>query len=232
MPAAFRAAVFASAALAAGACSTPRDPFVEGRSGVTAGNWQIERAVDRITQAPVSSAFVTTRTVSNTFAAIPGPAALQLGCFKNAPIVRFSFPFKVGSTRNAQLGYAFDQQAGREPDARFVDGYKNVVIEDNAEVASFVAALAGAKSLYVRIRSLNAGRTSAEFAVEGAPEAIAAAYASCPAVNDPKARKPKVARAQAPSEVEPEDEPAPPEQRPPQTELEAAIHQIRGWFGR
>ena len=37
-----------------------------------------------------------------------------------------------------------------------------------------------ADGLYVRIRSLNTARTSAEFKVAGAPAAIAAAYAGCP----------------------------------------------------
>jgi hypothetical protein len=40
--------------------------------------------------------------------------------------------------------------------------------------------MATADVLYVRIRSLNSGRTSAEFHVAQAPAAIAAAYAGCP----------------------------------------------------
>lgn len=247
-PAVWLAVGLGAAALALAACAA-RDPLVEGKTGVVSGNWQIERAVDRITNAPMSSAFVLTRTVANSFIAFPPPAAMQLTCFKDQPIVRFTFPFKVGSTRNAQLGYAFDKSPGREPDVRFVEGSKNVVIEDTAEVARFAAELAGAATLYVRIRSLNAGRTSAEFAVAGAPPAIAAAYAECPLpkagdpkAKDPKAKdrkpKPKVARASAAGE-EAEDTPDLPAQdglggggTAWQSEEEAALRQLLGWFGR
>jgi hypothetical protein len=40
--------------------------------------------------------------------------------------------------------------------------------------------------LYMHIRALNALRTSAEFPVDGAPAAIAAAYAGCPLADDAK----------------------------------------------
>ena len=40
-------------------------------------------------------------------------------------------------------------------------------------MAQFVGELATSSVLYVRIRSLNAGRTAAEFKVDGAPAAIA-----------------------------------------------------------
>jgi hypothetical protein len=248
-PAALLAAGLGAAALSLSACAA-RDPLVDGRISRVAGNWQIERAVDRVTHAPVSSAFMHTSTVANSFIAFPPPAAMQLTCFKDEPIVRFTFPFKVGSTRNAQLGYAFDKSPGREPDVRVVEGAKNVVIEDTAEVARFAAELAGATTLYVRIRSLNAGRTSAEFAVAGAPAAIAAAYAQCPLPNagdpkprDPKAKdrqskKPKVARASAAGE-EAEDTSDSPAQSGLtggdtrwQSEEEAALRQLLGWFGR
>jgi hypothetical protein len=55
-----------------------------------------------------------------------------------------------------------------------------VVIEDRAEVAQFVSELATSSALYVRTRSLNASRTSAEFKVDGAAAAIDAAFAGCP----------------------------------------------------
>jgi hypothetical protein len=249
-PAASLAAGLGAVALALAACAA-RDPPVEAKTGVVAGSkWQIERAIDRITNARVSSALVQTRTVANSFIAFPPPAAMQLTCFKGGPIVRFTFPFKVGSTRNAQLGYAFDQNPGREPDVRFVEGAKNVVIEDPDEVARFASGLAGAATLYVRIRSLNVGRTSAEFEVAGAPAAIAAAYEECPLpkagdpkAKDPKAKdrkskKPKVARASAGGE-EAEDTPDSPAQyglsggdTAWQSEEEAALRQLLGWFGR
>jgi hypothetical protein len=47
-------------------------------------------------------------------------------------------------------------------------------------VAQFVNDLAGSRVLYVRIRSLNAGRTTAEFHLDGSAAAVQAAFASCP----------------------------------------------------
>jgi hypothetical protein len=181
----------ASAAVALCGCA-PRDPYISAPAQtVTAGQWQIERQTDRVTGAPLSSATLITRTVAHTAVAFPPPASLQLMCFKEQPIVRLAFQFKIGSTRNAVLGYVFDDQPGREPEARFVDGYHAVVIEDQAEVARFARALAAAKVLYVRVRSLNAGRSSAEFRVDGASVAIAAAYAGCPLPPDQPAPAPK-----------------------------------------
>lgn len=55
-----------------------------------------------------------------------------------------------------------------------------VLIEEPAEVATFVNELATSKSLYVRLRSMAAQRNSAEFNVEGAPAAIESALAGCP----------------------------------------------------
>jgi hypothetical protein len=175
-----------AACLALAACA--RDPVVAGVNAVSAGNWRIEQSKDRITDAAISSAVLMTRTVSHSTIAFPPPAQMQLGCFKGQPVVIFAFQFKVGSTRNAELGYRFDERPGHQPQARFVDDYIKVVIEEPAEVAGFVNELATAKSLYVLIRSLNAGRTSAEFRLEGAPEAIKAALGACP-VGQPLARR-------------------------------------------
>jgi hypothetical protein len=63
---------------------------------------------------------------------------------------------------------------------RFVDDYKTIVIEDKAEVAQFVNELATSNLLYVRVRSLNRGRSSAEFRLDGSPAAIAAGFSGCP----------------------------------------------------
>ena len=112
---------------------------------------------------------------------------MQLSCFKSQPVVIFAFQFKIGSTRNAEFGYRFDDRPGHQPRARFVDDYVKVIIEEPAEVAPFVNELATSRSLYVLIRSLNAGRTSAEFQLDGAPEAIKAALAGCP-VGQPATR--------------------------------------------
>jgi hypothetical protein len=165
-------------ALLLGACA--RDPLVSTSQAVPAGNWRIERQVDRVTGAPLSSALLTTRASSNSAVPFPHPAMLQLTCFKEQPLVRLSFEFKVGSNRNSMLGYRFDDKPGHEIEARFLQDFKTVVIEDKAEVARFVGELATSSVLYVRIRSLNAGRSTAEFRLDGAPAAIEAAFAGCP----------------------------------------------------
>lgn len=162
------------------ACAA-RDPLVSVSSTTTSGNWKIERQIDRVTGAPMPNAFLYTRNSSHSSVAFPQAARLQLSCFKDRqPIVEFSFLFKVGSTRNAMLGYRFDEKPGHEPEVRILQDHTTVVIEETAEVAQFVNELAMAKVLYLRIRSLDAGRATAEFQVEGAPAAIEAALASCP----------------------------------------------------
>jgi len=171
-------AVGLAPALFAAACAT-RDPAVTTANTASAGNWRIERQVDRITGAPLASALLVTRNASNSTVAFPQPAMLQLTCFDKRPLVRLSFNFKVGSNRNSRLGYRFDDKPGHEIDARFLDDYKTVVIEDRAEVERFASELASSGTLYVLIRSLNAGRSSAEFKLDGAPAAIEAGFAGC-----------------------------------------------------
>jgi hypothetical protein len=166
-------------ALLLGAC-VARDPTVSTANAVPSGNWKIERQVDRITGAPLSSAFLMTRTVSNSTVVFPQPAMLQLLCFKSQPTVRIAFPFKVGSVHNSEFGYRFDEKPGHEAVARFLAGYTTVIVDDKAEVAQFVSELATSNELYVRIRSLTAGRSTADFRLDGAPAAISAAYAGCP----------------------------------------------------
>jgi hypothetical protein len=157
------------------------DPYVSSAGAISHGNWRIERQLDRVSGRPISNAFVVSLfKVASSSVDFPGPAALSILCFKGDPIVRLSFGFKVGSTRNSVLGYQFDDTPGREVEARFLQDFRTVVIENQADVAQFVNGLAVAKKLYMRIRSLNAGRSSAEFDVEGASAAIAAAYADCP----------------------------------------------------
>jgi hypothetical protein len=168
----------AAAGLFLAACAA--DPYVGNTHTRTAGHWQIEQQTDRITGAPIASAEVTTFKVSNGGLIAPPAAGMQLLCFKAQPTVLFKFQFKIGSSRNAEMGYAFDNRPGRQPTIRVVEDYKSIVIEDPDEVRRFASELATANVLYIRIRALNALRTSAEFPVDGAPEAIAAAYASCP----------------------------------------------------
>jgi hypothetical protein len=61
-----------------------------------------------------------------------------------------------------------------------------VVIEDKPTVVQFIDEMKTSSGLYLRIRSLNAGRSSAEFKVDGATAAIDSALASCPAVMPPE----------------------------------------------
>ena len=57
----------------------------------------------------------------------------------------------------------------------------------------FLNELADAKTLYIRIRSLGFGRTTADFNVEGGAAAMAATTGRCPpAIQEPKPkRKPR-----------------------------------------
>lgn len=168
--------MFALSALAA--CVT-RDPYVTGPA-TRSGQWLIERTVDRVTGAPLSSATLSTTQVSYSAIVFPPPAGMQITCFKGDPLVQISFDFRVGSNRNSTLGYRFDDKPGREVEARFLANYKTVVIEDKDDVTQFIRELATSQVLYVRIRSLNAPRTSAEFRLDGAAKAIEDGLASCP----------------------------------------------------
>lgn len=125
---------------------------------------------------------------SNSVAAFPQNAIVQLSCFINRPIVSLRFEFKVGSDRNSFLGYRFDEKPGHETNARFLANAFTVVTDDDAEVAQFARDLAASNILFIRIRSFSAGRTTAEFKVDGGEAAIASAYATCP-VKQPEAQR-------------------------------------------
>jgi hypothetical protein len=161
-------------------CACARDPYVSQASTVPSGNWRIERQPDRVTGKPISSAFLVTSASSNAGVLYPQQASLQLSCFLAQPVIKFEFANKIGTNLNSFLGYRFDEKPGHEIGARFLVASSAVVIEDKAEVAQFVSELATSSLLYVRIRSLNAARTTAEFKVDGAPAAIEAAFAACP----------------------------------------------------
>jgi hypothetical protein len=167
-----------------GSCAA-RDPAVSSSDTAAAGNWKIERQIDRITGVPIASAMLSAPS-SHTAEAFPKRALMQLTCFNKAPLVRFAFEVKVGTTRNAVLGYRFDERPGHEINGRFLDDDRVAVIEDGAEVAQFIDELSTAQLLYLRIRSLSFGRTTAEFRPNGAPAAIAAAFANCPVATRPK----------------------------------------------
>lgn len=169
----------AGAALLLAGCT--HDALVEATTPVHFGEWRIDPKIDRVTGAPISSSFVMTNRVINSAIPFPPPARLQLACFKERAAVVIGFPFKIGSTRNAEVALRFDEKPGRVPRARIVNDFKTVIIDDPVEVKQLTGEMATSEVPYVRIRSLTAtGRTSAEFKVAGASPAIAAAYAVCP----------------------------------------------------
>ena len=118
----------AGAGLLLAACAG-RDPYVSGALG-SAGEWGTEKHTDRITGAPMSNSYLATRKVSYGAILIPPPARLQLMCFKDQPAVLVSFDFKIGSTRNAEVAYRFDEKPGHEPHVRIIDDHKAVLIDD------------------------------------------------------------------------------------------------------
>src|SRR5450759_1540287 len=138
-----RLAGAASAAMLLLAACT-HDPYVNATNTTPSGEWRIERQIDRVTGAPISSVLLMTSRVSNGNAVFAPPAQMQLACFKEHPVVVIAFAFKIGSTRNAELGYRFDDKPGHEPRVRVVEDYKRVVIDDPNEVARFAGELATA----------------------------------------------------------------------------------------
>lgn len=176
-------------ALSLGGCL--RDPYVSTARYQASGSWKVDRTHDRITNAPISSALTMTAEASNTNVAFTRPATMELLCFIDKPVVNFRFQFKVGTDYNSFIGYRFDEKPGHEIGGKFIANASSVAIEDPADVARFTSEMADSKVLYIRIRSFNAGRTTAEFKVDGAPAAIAAAYATCPVKAPPqKPQKP------------------------------------------
>ena len=135
----------AGAGLLVAACAG-RDPYVSGALG-SAGEWSTEKHTDRITDAPVSNSYLAARKVSYGTILIPPPARLHLMCFKDQPAVLISFDFKIGSTRNAEVAYRFDEMPGHEPHVRIVDDHKTVLIDDPREVAQFTSELATSENL-------------------------------------------------------------------------------------
>ena len=172
-----------------GACVT-RDPAVSVSNATTSGNWKIERQIDRITGTPLPSAQLMTANSSNSAVTNARPAGLQLTCFEQKPLVRISFEFKIGTDNNTILGYRFDDKPGHDNVAsRILGGHQVIVIEDRASVADFIRDMSGSRTLYVRIRSLNAGRSTAEFKLDGSDAAVKAAFADCPLSGEPAKRR-------------------------------------------
>lgn len=168
-----------------GACQT-RDPYVAAAKMKKSGDWRIETQVDRITSAATPNAIAITRNSSNSYAENPAPAELYLTCFDGKPVIRLAFDFKVGSDPNSVFGYRADDKAGRDNvNVRFLQQYRSVMIEDRAEVIRFAKEISGSRTVVVRIRSINAGRTIADFAIDGADAAIEAGFAGCPLTEPP-----------------------------------------------
>ena len=161
-----------------GGCA--RDPYVTGDGETRSGGWYIARQIDRVTDAELPSAAVFGY-ASNSFVTFPKASQFQITCFDGRPLVRFSFPFKIGNDRESVFGYRFDDRPGHaNVEARIVKDRQIIVIEEPAALATFLSELPGSRTLYIRIRSLLAGRTSAEYVLEGSDAAINAAFANCP----------------------------------------------------
>jgi hypothetical protein len=172
-----RRAAAAAALLWLASCG--RDPYVAPTYG-RIDEWRTEQHLDRTTGAPVSNSVILTRKVSTGSMLIAPPARMQLICFKEQPAVVFAFNFKIGSTRNAEVAYRFDNNPGHQPRGRIVERYQALILQDPNDVAQFVKELAGSETLYLRIRPITSPRTSAEFLVAGAGPMIEAAYRTCP----------------------------------------------------
>jgi hypothetical protein len=182
-----RALLLLTTLLFLSACA--RDPLVGTSIATASGNWRIETQTDRITGTPLESAIVTAPS-SHSTEPFPKRVTLQLACFNRKPLVRFSFETKIATTTSNEFGYRFDEKPGHQIQAGFLGNDKIAVIENGPDVAQFLDELKDAKTLYLRIRSLGFGRTTAEFNVEGAAAAMAATTAHCPpVVEDVKRRR-------------------------------------------
>jgi hypothetical protein len=150
--------------------------------------WNVHKGKDRISGQRAASAYVVTqRTASAKWNR--RPVGLELSCFEKRPVVRVLYPTRVGANRSAILEYRVDEKPGGKAEARFLQDYKTIVIEQQAAVAKFAQELAGSKRLYLRVTSLFAGQTTAEFFVHGAADAMDTAYADCSPTPGPAQRR-------------------------------------------
>jgi hypothetical protein len=168
--------------VAAGAalCGCVRDPFVTEQGETRSRDWWITHQFDRVSGAELPSAFVYAE-ASNSNVEYPRVSSLLLTCLESKqPLIRFAFDFRIGTRSNTAVGYRFDDLPGREGVAvRVLRNNRVIVIEDREAIATFVAELEKAKTLYVRIRSIDGGRTAVEYPVAGAWTAIRAAFTNC-----------------------------------------------------
>jgi hypothetical protein len=149
-----------------------------------AGEWKVGQRADRVADQPVQSAGLTSRSRNETVSRQkPGElqeASLQLMCFDGEPVVRFFFSHDAGSNRNSRLTYKFDNKPATRTDARTLQDFQTVMLEEKKDVVPFINGLRDAKRLDITFSSLNTGNTIAEFNVEGAAAAIEASYKTCP----------------------------------------------------
>ena len=171
-----------SLAIALGGCS--RDPYVTSIGEALSGDWRIAQQTDRVTGKNLPSAGLMAQ-ASNTYNDFPKPSMMQFTCFDGKPLVRFAFEWKIGANVNTTLGYRFDDKPGHDNVAgvRFMQDEKMVVIEETPDVVQFVNDLRGSQLLYLRIRSITQGRTTAEYKLDGSEPVIRAAFADCPLPN-------------------------------------------------
>lgn len=168
-------------------CGCVRDPFVTGQDETRSRDWWIAHQFDRVSGAELPSAFVYAE-ASNSNVEYPRVSSLLLTCLeRKEPLIRFAFDFRIGTRSNTVLGYRFDDLPGHEGVAvRILRNNKVVVIEDREVIATFVAELEKAQTLYVRMRSIDGGRTTVEYPVSGAWTAIRAAFTNCDMPAPPK----------------------------------------------
>lgn len=161
-------------------CGCARDPFVTETGEARVHEWWIVHQVDRVTDAALPSAFVYAK-ASNSNVEYPRVSSLQLTCMEGKqPLIRLAFDFRIGTEENTMLGYRFDDLPGHQNvTTRVLANKKIVVIDDRETIARFVAELEKSQTLYVRIRSIDGGRTTVEYPVAGAWTAIRAAFTNC-----------------------------------------------------
>lgn len=175
---ALRWLIMAAAALSLAASIAPSFGFA---AHAQTGDWRITQEVDRVTGAQITNVLLKSSKTLHSGLALTPAALLQFVCLKGQPLVHLQFAFKVGSKGDSDVAYRFDNKPAHPVEPRILRGLKIMLIEDQREVAQFLDGLATAKVLYLTINSLAKGRTSAEFRVAGAPAAIEAASAACPA---------------------------------------------------
>ncbi len=161
-------------------CGCARDPFVTEAGETRVHDWWITHQFDRVSGAELPGAFVYAE-ASNSNVEYPRVSSLLLTCLeRREPLIRFAFDFRIGTRANTVLGYRFDDLPGHEGVAvRILRNNRVVIIEDREAIATFVAELEKARTLYVRIRSIDGGRTAVEYPVSGAWTAIRAAFTNC-----------------------------------------------------